>query len=271
VRVAAEVTVGDARDPDHLERDRRPEHPDVPGVDPQRLARHQLVRDHVAGQLGPRPALAAEAVQDEALAGEDPGPERLLEAGRDLDAGRARQKAVPVHQVLRSRAHVDRQDAAGHLRGERDGPRTALRRIGAHQRRRAAHHALERTHQAPATHAAADAGRRLGGHLDRIGHPGELAGLGHHALTRVEVNRQHGHRRPVNLLAHGGSSQTMTAYVYAAGTGARILETMYRAARPGWLRSRSARWRARPGEYAGPGRPRRYNIRAGAASPCVTA
>src|SRR5262245_40371516 len=210
------------------------------------------MRDHVAGELGPGPALAAEAVQDETLAGEDPGPERLLEAGRDLDAGRAGEKAVPVHQVLRSRAHIDRQDAAGHLRGERDGPGTALRRVGAHERRRAAHHALERPQQAPVTHAAG-AGRPLGGHLDRIGHPGELAGLGHHALTRIQVNGQHGHRRPVNLLAHGGSSQTMTAYVYAAGTGTRILETMYRAARPSRLRSRSARWRARPGEHAGPG------------------
>ena len=44
--------------------------------------------------------------------------------------------------------------------------------------------------------------------------------------TRIQVNGQHGHRRPVNLLAHGGSSQTMTAYVYAAGMGTRILETM---------------------------------------------
>jgi hypothetical protein len=222
-------------------------------VDPQRLARHQLVRDHVAGELGPGPALAAEAVQDETLTGEYPGPERLLEAGRDLDAGRAGEKAVPVHQVLRSRAHIDRQDAAGHLRRERDGPGAALRRVGAHERRRAAHHALERTHQAPATHGAANVGRHLGRHLDRVGHPGELTGLGHHALTRVEVNGQHGHRRPVNLLSHGGSSQMMTAYVYAAGTGTRILETMYRATRPSRLRSRSARRRARPAAARGSG------------------
>src|SRR5215472_16280584 len=110
------------------------------------------MRDDVARELGPGPALATEAVQDKALAGEDPRLERLLEAGRDLDAGRAGQEAVPVHQVLRPRAHIDRQDAAGHLRRERDGPGTALRRVGAHERRRAAtNHALERTHQAPAT------------------------------------------------------------------------------------------------------------------------
>src|SRR5262249_57673991 len=102
----------------------------------------------------------------------------------------------------------------------------ALRGVGAHERRRAAHRAPERTHQAPATRAAADAGRHLGRHLDRVGHPGELTGLGHHALTRVEVNGQHGHRRPVHLLAHGGSTYTMTTYVLAARTSLRITQTM---------------------------------------------
>src|SRR4029077_21275473 len=134
------------------------------------------MREDGAGELGPGPALAAKAVQHETLAGEDPRPERLLEADRDLDAGRAGEKAVPVYQVLRSRAHIDRQDTAGHLGRERDGPGTALRRVGAHERRRAAYHALERAHQAPATHVAGG-GRYLGRHLDRVGHPGKLTGL----------------------------------------------------------------------------------------------
>jgi hypothetical protein len=142
------------------------------------------MRDHLAGELGPGPAVAAEAPQDKALVGEDPGAERLLEAGRDLDPGCAGQEAVPVHQVLGSRAHVHRQDAAGRLRRERDGARPSLRRVGAHERRRAAHCALEGTHQGLAAHAGAHARR----YLDRVGHPRELAGLGDHALTRIEVN-----------------------------------------------------------------------------------
>ena len=54
------------------------------------------MRHHLAGEFGPGPALATEAPQREAPAGEDSRAERPLETGRDLDAGRAGEKAVPV-------------------------------------------------------------------------------------------------------------------------------------------------------------------------------
>src|SRR5215831_1865794 len=106
--------------------------------------------------------------------------------------------------------------------------------------------AVERAHQGLAGQVAGERGR----HLYRVGHPGELTDLGHDALARLEVNRQHGHRRSVNPLLHGSSSRRPRPLAHGGpgGTphrvvtpclrrprGARILETMYRAARPGGL------------------------------------
>ena len=48
-------------------------------------------------------------------------------------------------------------------------------------------------------HAAAG----VGGELDRVRHPAELADLRHDRLPRVERELQHRHRRPVNGLLHG--------------------------------------------------------------------
>ena len=87
MRVAPEVAVGCPLDTHHLESHGRVEHADVPGVHPQRLARGQLIADQLAGQFDPGPALAADALQQEALAREDACAEGLLEAGADWMPG----------------------------------------------------------------------------------------------------------------------------------------------------------------------------------------
>lgn len=47
-----------------------------------------------------------------------------------------------------------------------------------------------------------DAATHARGHLDGVGHPGELADLGDGTLTPVERNRQHRHGRAENLVLH---------------------------------------------------------------------
>src|SRR2546429_9784186 len=100
------------------------------------------MRDHLAGKLGPGPALATEAPQGEAPAGEDSRAERLLETGRDLDAGSTGEKAVLVQQVLRSRAKIHQEDAAGNLRSERDRDQPSLGRASDHRFRSVDTHAV---------------------------------------------------------------------------------------------------------------------------------
>jgi hypothetical protein len=170
----------------------------VAGMHAQRPALGKIKSDHVASQLDPGPALAADALQHEALAGEDARSEGLLEARGDPDAGGACQKAAPVHQVLPAGSDLDRQDAAGKLRRERDSPRLAVRRVTAEQQRRSGDFAHQRAHHPLAAGAVSHAG----GHLDRVGHPGELAGLGDDALAGVERDRQHGQRRAKQLVFH---------------------------------------------------------------------
>src|ERR1019366_2257148 len=170
-------------------------------VHAQRLAGGQLVPDHFTGQLSPGAALAADALQDEALTAEHARGEGLLETGRDLDAGAAGEEPMPVNHVVAAGSDIDRQDAARHFGGERDDPRRSLRGVGAHQQSPSADLALQRSHQPLSAYTAAHAG----GHLDGVGHPGELADLGDDALTPVERNRQHRHGRAENLVLHNRS------------------------------------------------------------------
>jgi hypothetical protein len=173
------------------------EHADMPGMNPKRLAGLKLIGDHLARKFCPRPPLAADALKDEAFTSEDPRAERLLVAGRDLDARAAGEEPAAVHHVLAAGLDIHGDDASWRLRCERDGSRCPLRGVGAHEQRRAARRPFERSHEpaAAATHA--------GGHLDGIGHPRELACLGGNALARFEVDRQDRHGGSVDLLAHG--------------------------------------------------------------------
>ena len=53
-----------------------------------------------AGEFEPRDALAADLLQEEAVAAEDAGAERLLEADAEFDAGGGAEEAVAVDEVL---------------------------------------------------------------------------------------------------------------------------------------------------------------------------
>ena len=115
----------DALDAVELERDAGVEHPDVAGVDPDRLPRRELVLDDLAVELDPGVAGARHLLEDEAGAAEETGADLLLEPDRQLDARHAAQVAGAVDHVLVAVGDVDRQDLARHLRREHDHPRRA--------------------------------------------------------------------------------------------------------------------------------------------------
>ena len=71
-----------------------------------------------AGELEPCGALSAEVLQEEAVATEDAGAERLLESDADLNLRRCAEKSVSVNHVLVAGANLDRHDVAGKLGGE---------------------------------------------------------------------------------------------------------------------------------------------------------
>src|ERR1019366_3789115 len=168
----------------------------------------------------------------------------LLETGRDLDAGAAGEEPMPVNHVVAAGSDIDRQDAARHCGGERDDPGRSLRGVGAHQQSPSADLALQRSHQPLSAYTAAHAG----GHLDGVGHPGELADLGDDALTPVERNRQHRHGRAENLALHnrsfslGALTRSLGALTRSLGALTRSLGAPTRL--PAFVSTTAPLWRA---------------------------
>src|SRR5487761_1663063 len=181
--VAAEDLVLDAFDGGDVEPDGVLEEPDMAGVNLELLARAQVVGDHLAAQLAPHPALAADALQPEAVAAEDTGAEALLEADGHLDAVGPGHERVPVAEELhpRLRLHVEREDLPRELGGEGDHARRPLGGVVGHEERATAHGALE-----DAADAATTTVLRRRVHLDARGHPRQLAGLREDRLAGVE-------------------------------------------------------------------------------------
>ena len=78
--IAAKEHVADALDAGDVEANLALEHPDMPRVNPQRLARTQVVRNRFTTQLDPGLGAAAEALKNKSIAAEDACAEALLEA-----------------------------------------------------------------------------------------------------------------------------------------------------------------------------------------------
>src|SRR5438874_11335437 len=97
--VAAEQRVLDAGDGGDVELHALLVHADMPGVDPQRVARLQVVGDDLAVELHPGAALALQALHAKAGAAEDAGAQLLLETDRELHARSPAHEAVAVHHV----------------------------------------------------------------------------------------------------------------------------------------------------------------------------
>ena len=88
-------------------------------MDAQGFSRLQILRHQLTGELEPGRALPADMLQQEAVAAEDAGAERLLKADAELDLRRGAEEAMPVHHVLLTGTDLDRHDVAGKLGGER--------------------------------------------------------------------------------------------------------------------------------------------------------
>ena len=150
-----------------------------------------------AGELEPRGALAADLLQEEAVAAEDARAEGLLEADAELDAGGGAEEAVAVDEVLVARADLDRDDVAGDAGGEGDLAGCADGAVLGHEERAAAGDALDRSEEATTASMLG-----VGGHLDGGGHPGELAGLGDDGVVGTEGELEDGHGGAENAVLH---------------------------------------------------------------------
>jgi hypothetical protein len=63
-------------------------------------------------------SLTADLLQQEAIAAEDAGAERLLEADADLDTGGGAKEAMAMDHVVVPGRDLDRHDVPRHARGE---------------------------------------------------------------------------------------------------------------------------------------------------------
>jgi hypothetical protein len=88
------------------------------GMDAESFSRLKIFDDEFAGKFEPGRALSAEVLQEEAVAAEDAGAERLLESDADLNLRRGAQKAVTVNHVFAAGADFNGHDVAGKLGGE---------------------------------------------------------------------------------------------------------------------------------------------------------
>lgn len=133
----------------------------------ERLAGLQVVGQHLAIQLDPGLGVARDLLQDEARAAEHARAQLALEPDADLYALSSAEKAGAVDEVALATRDADRQNRAGHLRGESNHARRVLRRVLGHEERAAADGAGERAEEALAA-------ARIGGgvQLDTAGHPG---------------------------------------------------------------------------------------------------
>src|SRR6266571_6124017 len=189
--VAAEQRVLDARDGGDVELHALLVYADVPRVDPQGVARLQVICDDLAVELYPGAALALQALHAKAGAAEYAGAESLLETDRELHARGRAHEAVTVHEVAGRRRDLHRQDLARELGREGEQPRAAGRRVLGHEERAAGDRPPEGAEETALLPAGR--GRRL--HLDRHRHPRQLAGLGENLVARLHVqleDRQNG-------------------------------------------------------------------------------
>ena len=83
------------------------------GVDAEVFSRAQVFDDELARELEPGGSLAGDALEQEAVAAEDAGAERLLEAHAELNVGRGAEEAVAMDEVLVAPADLDGDDVAG--------------------------------------------------------------------------------------------------------------------------------------------------------------
>src|SRR5882672_10099706 len=97
--VTAEQRVLDSRDGGDVELHALLVHADMPGVNTQRVAWLQVVRDDLAVELHPGLALSLKALHAKAGAAEDAGAKPLLETDRELHARGRAHEAVPMHEV----------------------------------------------------------------------------------------------------------------------------------------------------------------------------
>src|SRR5581483_6681946 len=101
--VAAEDHVLDSWHHRDLERDAGLERPNVSRMDSEGFAGLQVPSDELSGELKPGSALPAELLQQEAVATEDAGAERLLKSYADLNFRRTTQESVTVNHVFVAR------------------------------------------------------------------------------------------------------------------------------------------------------------------------
>jgi len=102
---------------------------------------------------------------------------------------------VPVHHVFMSGGHLYRHDVTGDAGGEGHGSGSSIGTVLGHEEGSTAGDALENTEEATATGVLG-----VGGHLDGLAHPGELARLGDDGVVVVERELED---------RHGGADDSM--------------------------------------------------------------
>ncbi len=198
--VATEDHVPKAGDTLDLEGDAGLEGSDVAGMDAEGFASGEVFDDDFAGELEPGGSLSRDLLQEEAVAAEDARAERLLEADAEFDASGGAEEAVAVDEVFVSVAHGDGDDVAGDAGGEGDLAGDSVGAVLGHEERSAAGDALDDAKEASATGVLG-----VGGHLDRGGHPGELAGFGDDGVVGVEGELEDGHGGAGDAMVHDSS------------------------------------------------------------------
>ena len=128
------------------------------------------LRDHREG-----PLLGAEVREAQRGVGVENDAERHLGGGTE--------EAMAVNHVLVALPQLHGNDVPGHLGGERDFPGILPGAVLRHEDAAAPDDALEDAEQ-----SAAPAHLRMSGHLDGLGHPGELATLREDAIVGVELH-----------------------------------------------------------------------------------
>lgn len=153
--------------------------------------------DDFAGELEPGDSLAGDLLEEEAVAAEDSGSERLLEAYAEDDARGGAEEAVAMHEVIVTSTDLDRNDVAGDAGGEGDGSGRSVSAVLGHEESSTACDTLEDPEETTAPGVLG-----VGGHLDGLAHPGELAGLGDHGIIVIERELEDGHGSTDDTMLH---------------------------------------------------------------------
>jgi hypothetical protein len=116
--VATEDHVLEAGDALDLEGDAGLEGSHVTGVDAESFTGGEVLDDDFAGEFEPGSSLPGDLLEEEAVAAEDTGAERLLEANAQFDGSGGAEEAVTVDEVLVAGADFDGDDVTGDARGK---------------------------------------------------------------------------------------------------------------------------------------------------------